>query len=358
MALNASGQISMAGSTVGQSIELELGGNGTTTISLNDTNARTLAGIASGSISLADFYGKSTGPTIGGYYAGNYYTPSVPVFLKNIVTRINACGSLVGSETSVGTARYFPGGAIIGTNGVFYGGAGVFLTYYNKITRVNGCGALVGSETTAGTLRGGLAGSKVGSLGVYYGGSYTGPTNTATRINACGALVGSETLVGTVVDSPAGAYVGSNAVFYGGCEACYTINSSKVTRINACGAIVGSEGHVGAIRRFSHAGSTVGANGLYYAGSGQCIANNICLGSNNKITRINACGAMVGTETTAGTSRNSLGGARIGSNGVFYGGSCCSSIMRNTTTRINACGALVGSETLVGSNRYGLAGTG
>lgn len=59
MALNSSGTMSMGGSTAGQSINLELGYSATATISLNDTAARTLAKIASGTISLSDFYGKS-----------------------------------------------------------------------------------------------------------------------------------------------------------------------------------------------------------------------------------------------------------------------------------------------------------
>jgi len=59
MALNASGPISLAGTTAGQSVQLELGGNGTSTISLNDSNVRSLLGVSSGAISLYSAYGKS-----------------------------------------------------------------------------------------------------------------------------------------------------------------------------------------------------------------------------------------------------------------------------------------------------------
>ena len=60
MALNSSGPISLAGTTAGQSIEIENGGTGTTQISLNDAAVRTLAGVASGQITMpTDFYGKS-----------------------------------------------------------------------------------------------------------------------------------------------------------------------------------------------------------------------------------------------------------------------------------------------------------
>lgn len=60
MTLNASGPISLGGSTAGQSINLELGQSATAQVSLNDTNVRTLAGVASGAIVMpTDFYGKS-----------------------------------------------------------------------------------------------------------------------------------------------------------------------------------------------------------------------------------------------------------------------------------------------------------
>jgi len=60
MALNSSGPISIAGTTAGESIQVELGGNGTTEMSLNDSSVRTLAGVASGEIAVpTNFYGKS-----------------------------------------------------------------------------------------------------------------------------------------------------------------------------------------------------------------------------------------------------------------------------------------------------------
>ena len=60
MAMNSSGQISLGGTTVGESINIAIGGTGTTTTSLNDTIVRTLAGVPSGQIVMPDdFWGKS-----------------------------------------------------------------------------------------------------------------------------------------------------------------------------------------------------------------------------------------------------------------------------------------------------------
>jgi hypothetical protein len=65
MTLNSSGPISLAGTIPGQSIELELGGSGSTTISLLDPAVRTLAGVPSGPITMpTNFYGKSNNANI------------------------------------------------------------------------------------------------------------------------------------------------------------------------------------------------------------------------------------------------------------------------------------------------------
>ena len=58
MTLQSSGAISIA------NINTELGVASTTTRSLNDSAARTLAGVASGAISMSNFYGKSNAPAV------------------------------------------------------------------------------------------------------------------------------------------------------------------------------------------------------------------------------------------------------------------------------------------------------
>jgi len=66
MPLNTTGPISLAGTTTGQSIALELGRSGTAQISLNDTDVRNLLGVASGAISMSSAYGKSALPVATG----------------------------------------------------------------------------------------------------------------------------------------------------------------------------------------------------------------------------------------------------------------------------------------------------
>ena len=66
MALNTTGPISLAGTTAGQSIALELSRSGTAIISLNDADVRSLLGVASGAISMDSAYGKSAVPVATG----------------------------------------------------------------------------------------------------------------------------------------------------------------------------------------------------------------------------------------------------------------------------------------------------
>jgi hypothetical protein len=62
MPLNPTGPISLGGSTVGESIAIQLGLGPTGTISLNDTVVRTLAEVPTGTIVMPDnFYGKPAG---------------------------------------------------------------------------------------------------------------------------------------------------------------------------------------------------------------------------------------------------------------------------------------------------------
>ena len=109
MPLNSSGPLSLGGSTVGQSINLELGQSATALASINASNFRTLAGVATGQISISNFYGKSNVPptffgssstTNASVYktcfapSGNVYTIGYIVSGNSmIVTKLNSSGT-------------------------------------------------------------------------------------------------------------------------------------------------------------------------------------------------------------------------------------------------------------------------
>lgn len=110
MALNGSGPISLAGSTAGESIAVELGLSPTGAISLNDAAVRTLAGVPSGAIVMpTNFYGKSNRVTASATISSNTnnYTvntakaPGYSSGKTDFTLTIN--GGIVVSSTSTGS---------------------------------------------------------------------------------------------------------------------------------------------------------------------------------------------------------------------------------------------------------------
>ena len=71
MSLNSTGPISLGGSTIGQSLEIELGETGIQPISMGDSIVRGLLGVPSGAISLDNAHGKSL-------FAGTLQTTITP----------------------------------------------------------------------------------------------------------------------------------------------------------------------------------------------------------------------------------------------------------------------------------------
>jgi hypothetical protein len=100
MALNPSGQISIGGDILGESINLELNLLADTNSSLNDPAFRALAGIPEGTISLADFYGKSNVIII----------PPIDTNTDNLVISPDDIPGYIAGETkaelSIGTLTY------------------------------------------------------------------------------------------------------------------------------------------------------------------------------------------------------------------------------------------------------------
>lgn len=357
MALNASGAISLGGSTAGQSIAVELGLGATAQISMNCTTVRTLAGIASGPIAFNSFYGKSNFPTTGIYYGGNNGST-----LTRLVTRINPCGALIGAETSAGIIRRYHGGADMCGFGMYYGGQTGSNTGSNTqtATRIDKCGALVSADTTPTSnflpFVIGVGGSKLGTYGAYLYKCYC--QYRAIRLNSSGALVSNNIFYPTgpfcteQYLAGSGSQVGNFGLFYGGsgggncCTSVYY--SSTIKRLNVCGTSVAVSCVIVTEPAAYMAGAKVGSNAVFYGGFNGSA-------SKNKALRVNSCGTLVGSVTTVGTARNALSGSGLsGSTGVYYGGAAGSFF--NRVTRINACGALIAAETNVGTTRQGLTG--
>ena len=120
MTLNASGPISIAGTTTGESIQIELGGTGTTQMGLNCCTVRTLAGVPSGAIVMPTcFYGKSNTPPFNcvTYGTAGTYTFTVPSGVSKISCVVVGSGGL-GNQNGYGGpgVKGGGGGALSFTN--------------------------------------------------------------------------------------------------------------------------------------------------------------------------------------------------------------------------------------------------
>lgn len=173
MTMNSSGPISLAGTTAGVSIEIENGGNGTTTISLNDAAVRTLARVASGVISMpTDFYGKS-----------NLFSFTISSNQTNLNLRALAVSS--GWDQSTAVAATINSGVFVYSTSTGTPALTVDGSWPNGVT-LNNAGTIQGQGGGGGS--GGSAGSNVGN-----GGSPGGlalSVSSAVSINNTGRIAG------------------------------------------------------------------------------------------------------------------------------------------------------------------------
>ena len=152
MALNPSGAISLGGPSTGQSIALELSLSPTATISLNETDVRTLAGAASGVIIMpTDFWGKSNTPPATQKAIFGYGAAPASTSITNLVSNTG----VVASDTpGVGTARQNPAAAGYGGDKAIFG----FGSPSTSITNlVSNTGVVAANTPGVGTARSGLA---------------------------------------------------------------------------------------------------------------------------------------------------------------------------------------------------------
>lgn len=141
MTMNSSGQISLGGTVVGESIELENGGPGTAQISLDDPAVRTLAGVPGSGTTIimpTNFYGKSNSVAINlviasdtqGYdvWANVSGNPSYVAGKTNVTVTVNpgvnVGASSTGSYAMLVPSSFNPGDNVTIVNNGYIIGAG------------------------------------------------------------------------------------------------------------------------------------------------------------------------------------------------------------------------------------------
>jgi hypothetical protein len=277
------------------------------------------------------------------FYGGNSVGNTITVFDNNAV--------LVGTESTIGTARYYFMGANVGVNVLFYGGwSGSYAL--NIATILTKSRTLAQTENNVGGSRGnGASGANVGVNALFYGGYYGANAflvNDVTILTPTATLAQTERALGTDRRGDfGGCNVGSSALFYGGFIINTTTLTNKLSILSNTATILLDNLFVGS-SRVSLTGANASSICVFYGGCD--VYNN----PYNIIDLISQSGSLIQTESNVGTARSRLGGASIGSNALFYGGSTYSAT--NVTTLISSTATLVQAESNVGTPRYGLAG--
>lgn len=259
MTLNASGPISFGGSTTGQSINLELGVSATALASINSTSFRTLAGVASGQISVSNFYGKSNSPTGQTTYTDpGTYTWVVPAGVTSVSVMCVGGGGRGGPRSfdCIGCVGFAVGGVGGGGGGTGFGN-NISVTPGASITLVVGSGAYNGASAVATTF-----GSSVTAYSGGWASAGTGGIGGAAGTNGYAGGNGGN---GTLSQKASGAQQSG-----GGGAAGYTGNGGRGVNGSNDGGTAGSGGGGGgggAGNGYANRGCGGGGVGLLGAGS-------------------------------------------------------------------------------------------
>jgi hypothetical protein len=274
MALNSSGPISLAGTTAGVSIENELGGNGTTQISLNDSSVRTLAGVASGAITMpTNFWGKSNFP---GNYFVNSFTGSVTY---NIALTTYARSDSSGNSYLFGQYQSSPFFVKYDSTGAFVTGKYALsgLTYFNFF-HIDSSGNMYGAN-------------QLNPLTIIKYNS-TGTLQWARYLNWSGAGTSGQLISSVVGDS-------SGNIYIFGAYVLSSVYYTFVTKLDTTGATVWTKV------------LSLGSVGIYTAEAGVDASGNLWILSatqNNAltystiITKLDSTGAIIWSKIISGVA--------------------------------------------------------
>jgi hypothetical protein len=292
MTLNLTGPISIAGTTAGQSIQIELGGTGSTQMSLNCATVRTLAGVPSGAIVMpTNFYGKSSSIPFGcaTYTTAGTYSFVVPTGATKI------CVVCVGGGASGQTTCCCASGI---------GGVGGGLSYTNCISTTPG-------ETLTVVVGAGGVAPPLGGLGSTNGcPSYVNRGGTTLIRAAGGGVSNTSTGVGSVK------YNGGTSSGGGGSGAAGYAGNGGNSGFPPTAGTGGSGGGGGGplnLGTNNRSGSGGGGVGLVVLGA------NGTAGTNASGTGVRVGGGG-GSSGTAGTNATSTVSGQPGSPGGPYGG--------------------------------------
>jgi len=300
-------------------VGVELGRSATSSVSLNESAVRALAGKASGPIRLSDLWNKSSFSRSFSAMIGFGNSISGGYSMVNNMLRVLNTG-VFGSETSgVGTARFHAAGSEYGTTrGIFFGGTSSGTGAFNMTNLVSDTGVLNSDTSTVGSVRKYHSGCPYGtdrSIFAYGWFSSTYAT-VSNQVSNTGILASDVSLVGTQRQNSSGAgYGGDRGVYIFGYQnvragtAPLVINTANY--VTNTGVIGGNVGTSGTIRDFVTATEYGNGNCSFaYGNTIYTIVNTIC--------RVTNTGSISGDITGAGSARRTPAGITFNGDRGMY----------------------------------------
>lgn len=355
MALNSSGPISLAGSTVGQSIALALGLSATGSISLNQVDVRALAGVLSGAITMpGDFWGKSstTKKGIFGYGLSGAST------MRSLTNLVSDTGVVSGDVTGIGTARAFLAACTYGGDkGIF--GYGVAGTTNQSVTNlVSNTGVVSANATGVGTARRALGACSYGTdKGIFgYGATAfdAGNQSVTNLVSNVGVVSANVAGVGTARTSLAACgYGGDKGVFAYGGTVSGPITLRLISNLVSNTGVVSTDTAITGSARYDLAACTYGGDkGIFgYGSTASSLVATTNLVSNTGVISANVTGV--------GTARAMVAACGYGGDkGIFGYGFGGGTTEYNITNLVSNTGVVAANTTGVGTIRRALSACG
>jgi hypothetical protein len=339
MPLNPSGAISLGGPTAGQSIAVELGLSPTASISLNQTDVRTLAGVPSGTIIMpTNFWGKSNlvyQATVRGLMMNGTRsdgeTGSRCLNLANSIV-MNNLGDYAGLASVSTTPKQTNFGCVYGGDkGIAAYGATrnppspcANATMLNTQNLVTNTGVIGADTATNGTPRTSGAASAYGlDKAIFAFGQGAGPTfsflNIRNLVSNTGVMASDSPGVGTARTNLAAAPFGGNngqAIFFAGATGAAPLFVSTANTVSNTG-VVGSDTPTAGTARISLVGMGYGGDKAVFA-TGRAIGPSATRLVNGYVSNLVSNTGVVASNTTIPFSSPAFGQEYV--YGLSFGG--------------------------------------
>jgi len=351
--MNATGALSIAGTTVGQSIQVALNGTGTTQISLIDDGVKALRGtVTATNTAMSDFYSKIP-PTCRAIFAfGNTVigTTGTPTSVSNLVS---TAGVIASNATGVGTARNNVAACSYGFDkGIFGFG---FSTANTGVTNLVSNAGVVATDTAAvGTARRSPAATGYGiNLGVFFGGFTTVAVDSRNLISSTGVVASTTAATGvTARQGCVGVRYGTDTgfIFGGRNTPTGTTYYNTYNRVNNTGTIGVNQNTAGATASDTPGASSYDFDKAVIQGGN---ASGTVTGKSNLVGNTGSIGNDVAAVTTSaflGRAGSSYG---FTGQGILGFGSSASAVV-NTYNGVNSAGVVATGAASAGTARQRL----